>query len=174
VAASMDELAAEASLTKPILYATFGDRAGLASALAERYVQVCAERMAGALATNPSPRSMLRHAIDAFVGFVDEDPLVYQFIVREAVNAAAAGKTVSIARLHILEPLATLVTAALAHQLGQAGRDQAQAELFAFATMGMVFSAAEWWLDRRTIPRAELVDTLTDLAWGGLRGRPLP
>ena len=34
--ASMDQLAGEAGITKPILYSHFGDRAGLAEALAER------------------------------------------------------------------------------------------------------------------------------------------
>jgi AcrR family transcriptional regulator len=168
----MDELAAEAGLTKPILYAAFGDRAGLAEALAERYVNQVAMRLAGSLVPDRSPREMLHDAFDAFVGFVDEEPNVYQFIVREAVNATASGKTVSIARLRIFDSLGALITAALAHQLRQYGRDPALAEPIAFATMGMVFSAAEWWLDRRTISRAELVDVLTDLTWSGLRGQP--
>jgi AcrR family transcriptional regulator len=172
VAASMDELAAEAGLTKPILYACFGDRAGLAEALAERYVNQVAERLAATLTPGRSPKEMLHDAFDAFVGFVEEEPLVYQFLVREAVNAAASGKTVSIARLRIFDSLGALITAALAHQLQQFGRDPAVAEPIAFATMGMVFSAAEWWLDRRTITRAELVDILTDLTWTGLRGQP--
>jgi AcrR family transcriptional regulator len=171
-AASMDELAAEAGLTKPILYASFGDRAGLAEALAERYVNQVAMRLAGSLIPDRSPREMLHDAFDAFVGFVDEEPTVYQFLVREAVNATASGKTVSIARLRIFDSLGALITAALAHQLRQYGRDPALAEPIAFATMGMVFSAAEWWLDRRTISRADLVDLLTDLTWSGLRGQP--
>ena len=32
----MDEIAAEAGITKPILYSHFGDKAGLVQALAER------------------------------------------------------------------------------------------------------------------------------------------
>src|SRR5437870_2004883 len=35
--ASMDALAAEAGITKPILYRHFGDRAGLVKAIAERF-----------------------------------------------------------------------------------------------------------------------------------------
>lgn len=168
----MDELAAEAGLTKPILYASFGDRAGVASALAERFVNEVAQRLAAALVAPRSPERLLRDALDAFVRFVEEDPHVYQFIVRESVKVASGGKTSSIARLGVFDALATLITAALAHQLQQAGRDSARAEPVAFATMGMVFGAAEWWLDRRTISRAELVDILADLLWAGLGGQP--
>src|SRR5918911_3963014 len=157
--ASMEDLAAEAGVTKPILYAHFGDRAGLASALAERFVDQVAERLTTAfVAAAGAPEQSLRYGLDAFVGFVEEDPQVYQFIVRESVNAASSGKTPSIARLRVFDSLGGLITEALRFQLRQAGLDPSAAEPVAFATMGMVFGAAEWWLDRRTVTRAELVD----------------
>jgi AcrR family transcriptional regulator len=171
--ASMEDLAAEAGVTKPILYAHFGDRAGLASALAERFVDQVAERLTTAfVAAAGAPEQSLRYGLDAFVGFVEEDPNVYQFIVRESVNAASSGKAPSIARLRVFDSLGALITEGLRFQLRQAGRSPAAAEPIAFATMGMVFGAAEWWLDRRTLTRAELVDLLGDLLWAGLRERP--
>ncbi len=173
--APMDELAAEAGVTKPILYAHFGDRAGLASALAERFIDQVAECLTNAfLAAAGQPEQSLRSGLDAFVGFVEEDPHVYQFIVRESVNAASSGKAPSIARLRVFDSLGALITQGLSSQLRQAGRDPTAAEPIAFATMGMVFGAAEWWLDRRTLSRAELVDLLGDLLWAGLRGRREP
>lgn len=171
-AVSMDQLAAEAGVTKPILYASFGDRAGVANALAERFVADVAKRLAAALIAQGSPRQLLRGAIDAFIGFIDEDPHLYQFIVRESVKVASTGDSPSIARLRVFDALGHLITAALGSQLGQAGGDPARAEPIAFATMGMAFGAAEWWLDRRTMSRDELVDILSDLLWAGLRGQP--
>ena len=171
-AASMDQLAAEAGVTKPILYASFGDRAGVANALAERFVAEVARRLAAALIAPGSPRELLRGSLDAFIGFVDDDPHLYQFIVRESVKVASAGESPSIARLRVFDALGHLITAAFGHHLGQAGGDPARAEPIAFATMGMAFGAAEWWLDRRTMPRDELVDILTELLWAGLRALP--
>jgi AcrR family transcriptional regulator len=170
--ASMEELAAEAGVTKPILYAHFGDRAGVASALAERFVDQVAERLTTAfVAAGGAPEDSLRYGLDAFVGFVEEDPNVYQFIVRESVNAASSSKAPSIARLRVFDALGALITQGLSFQLRQAGQDPAAAEPIAFATMGMAFGAAEWWLDRRTLTRSELVDLLGDLLWAGLKGR---
>lgn len=168
-APSMDALAAEAGLTKPILYAHFGDRAGLAAALADRIVAGIGDRLHAAFAAGigePSPDRQLRVGLDAFVGFIDEEPEVYQFIVRESVNAASAGR--SIARTKVFDSLGRLITAGTAHQLRQSGRDMAPAEPIAFAVMGMVFGATEWWLDRKTMSRDDLVELLADLLWRGL------
>jgi hypothetical protein len=37
----------------------------------------------------------------------------------------------------------------------------------------MVHLAGDWWLDSRTMPRARVVQYLTDLLWGGLAGSGL-
>jgi len=168
----MDELAAEAGLTKPMLYASFGDRAGVASALAERFVGEVGQRLAAAMVTPSPPEQVLRRTLDAFVRFVEEDPNVYQFIVRESVKVAGAGATPSIARLGVFGALGGLITAGVSYQLTLAGGDPARAEPIAFATMGMAFGAAEWWLDRKTMSREQLVDILADLLWTGMRATP--
>ena len=171
--APMDELAAEAGLTKPVLYAHFGDRQGLASALAERFVGQIGQRLVAAFVSETSPRRQLHQALDAFVGFIEEDPNVYQFIVREAVTSASAGAA-PIARLNVFDALGRLITAGLTQQLTATGLDTTKAEPMAFATMGMVFGATEWWLDRRTMTREELVDLLAGLLWDGLSRGPAP
>jgi len=44
---------------------------------------------------------------------------------------------------------------------------------WAYGVVGMVQLAAHWWSAARTVPAAQLVDQLTDLAHGGL-GTLLP
>jgi AcrR family transcriptional regulator len=167
--ASMQALAAESGVTKPVLYAHFGDRAGLADALAERFSIELVERLSVAVAAD-NPRELIRRATNAFVSFVSDEPNVYDFIVRESAVAARNGNR-SIARLPVFELLGRAVTLVVRYQLEQGGGDQQRAEAIAFAVMGMVFSAAEWWLDRASISRDELVDLLTDLFWAGLQAQ---
>src|SRR3954452_21394082 len=53
--ASMDQMAAEAGVTKPILYRYFGDKAALYGAIAERYVGVVGDELRRALAGENDP-----------------------------------------------------------------------------------------------------------------------
>src|SRR5687767_9352093 len=48
---SMDEIAAEAGVTKPIVYRAFGDREGLTKALADRFADELAASLQGAITT---------------------------------------------------------------------------------------------------------------------------
>ena len=59
--ASMDEIAAEAGITKPILYSHFGDKAGLVTARAERVATQLNETILRELATPASsePREVV-------------------------------------------------------------------------------------------------------------------
>jgi hypothetical protein len=55
--------------------------------------------------------------------------------------------------------------------LEQAGRDPAAALPWGHGLVGLVRSAADWWLQAdRPMPRVELAAHLTDLAWAGLSG----
>src|SRR5918997_3382323 len=82
--ASMDQLASEAGITKPILYSHFGDRAGLADALAVRaggrLVDSLSETMAAATLTR-EPREVVRAAMGTFCSFVENEPEIYRFVV---------------------------------------------------------------------------------------------
>ncbi|MEY2458619.1 MAG: hypothetical protein QOG30_449, partial [Acidimicrobiaceae bacterium] len=48
--------------------------------------------------------------------------------------------------------------------------DSGPAEPWAFGIVGMVHLAGDWWLERRTMTRARLVDDITALLWTGLGG----
>jgi AcrR family transcriptional regulator len=161
---SMDDLAAEAGMTKPILYAHFGDKAGLATALAQRFAaDLIPEVLAAFGRDDREPQQIVRAAIDTFIEFVERDPQVYRFLVRGVAggdNSFVGQQLVVFFGLQLAQVLRT--------GLRDAGADSGPAEVWAFAILGAVFSGAEWWLARPTMSRADLVDYLTALVWGGL------
>src|ERR687895_267285 len=59
---SMDELASEAGITKPVLYRHFGDKDGLYEALTRRYIDELASALRPAVAAD-DPRSRLAATI---------------------------------------------------------------------------------------------------------------
>jgi len=163
-AASMDDIAAEAGITKPILYRHFGDRRGLVAALADRFAQELLSTLRAALAEPAAPRDILSMTIDAYLGFVEADPSVYRLVLGSSSSDPVAGDAVSA----FLRLVAQEVAVVLGEQLRQVGADSGAAEPWAFGIVGMVQLAGDWWVERRTLSRARLVEYLTTLLWAGL------
>jgi AcrR family transcriptional regulator len=163
--ASMDRLAAEAGVTKPILYRHFGDRAGLVAAIGEYAFDQVSAALDKALHADVTPREMVLSTIDAYLQFIESDQAVYRFLVHRAGNEGAdAGKIVN----EYISRAGRQVAMVLGEGLRAAGRDSGPAEPWAFGIVGMVHSAGDWWMDRATMPRARLAEYLTSLIYDGL------
>src|SRR6266704_2334366 len=65
--ASMDEIAAQAGITKPIVYRYFGDRAGVYQAVAEQYCADLLRQRLEAAARDTAPAGPWGHAIAGMV-----------------------------------------------------------------------------------------------------------
>ena len=149
-------------MTKPILYAHFGDKAGLAAALSDRFASDLVPQVLGAFGADLEAPAMVRPAIDTFIGFVQADPDVYRFLVR-----GFAGSESSFVDQELVKAFGLQLAQVLRTGLRSAGEDSGPAELWAFAILGAVFSAAEWWLARPVMSRADLVEYLSTLVWRG-------
>lgn len=156
----MDDLAAEAGLTKPILYKQFGGKQGLAAALGERFATDILSSITSEQARAAEPEAVLRAACDAFITFVEGDPEIYRFVVQDALRSAG--------RPQLVIDLGARIAELLSVELDEADADTAAAEAWAFALIGAAFAAAEWWTATRTVDRDQLVDWITALMWGGL------
>ncbi len=160
--ASMADIAAEADLTKPILYAHFGDKAGLATALSERFAADLVPEVLGAFQKDLPATDMVREAIDTFIGWVEREPELYRFLVR-----GVAGGATSFVDQNLVAALGTQLAQILRTGLRDADADSGPAEVWSFSILAAVFAGAEWWLERKTMSRADLVDYLTTLVWTG-------
>lgn len=161
----MDEIAAEAGLSKPVLYKAFRDKSGLAAELLESATAELTHAVIGPLAGGGEPEQLVRAAIDAFVSFIERDPDVYRFIARGAGRSAqgAVGH-------RMVAGVGDQLALALVGALGRVGGSAGAASPLAYAVLGSVFLGAEWWLEQDDMTRDELVDLLTALVWGGLGG----
>jgi AcrR family transcriptional regulator len=159
----MDDVAAEAGITKPVLYDHFGGKNGLALAMAERYAPMIRARMLAALGQPGEPRDLLRGAVDAFIGFVEAEPEVYRFLLQRGVRRADEAP-----QRQLFDELGAQVATILSMAVLVGRGDPRAAEPWAFALLGAVLAAAEWWATHQTMTRAELVDHVADLLWGGV------
>jgi AcrR family transcriptional regulator len=164
----MDEIAAEAGTSKTVLYRHFADRAELYVAVCTRVASQLLPKLRGAIETSSNhPREMVAAAIDTYLAFIEADPELYRFVVHQQTLARPSSDP--------LDSLSGLVgeqaAAAISVALQQAGRDPAAAAPWGHGVVGLVRSAADWWLRAdRPMLRSELAAHLTDLAWAGLSG----
>jgi AcrR family transcriptional regulator len=170
-AASMDDVAAEAGITKPILYRHFGNKGGLYKALAERYVWALLTERRRIVQDQSDPHTRLRSTIDAYLAFVERDPQVYRFLAQHAFYERPEAQA---ALTDYIRTLAGEITAELHEGLKRAGGNPAAAQPWAFGIIGFVQMATDWWLADRTMSRADFVDHLTHLLWTGISGRAAP
>ena len=165
--ASMNAIAAEAGITKPILYRHFGDKGGLFRALAERHIDQLLARLRAALMTRGGLRARTRATVDAYLAAVEEQPQVYRFLVERAAveEPGVRGEVEGFVR-RFGDELAAGIRAE--PELGAV--DPVRALVWAHAIAGMVQAAGDWWLDNQDVPRRTVVDELTAMLWQGFAG----
>jgi AcrR family transcriptional regulator len=166
-AASMDDIAAEAGIAKPVLYRHFGDKGGLYQVLAERYVAALREELEGVLDRAADPRARLAATIDAYLAFVEREHEAYAFLMHRAISERPeAQATVADFVRGIAEEVAVRMRA----ELGRFGLDASGTDSWAYGIVGMVQLAGDRWLERRDVPRAAVVEHLVRLVWDGFSG----
>jgi AcrR family transcriptional regulator len=171
VGVSMDEIASEAGITKPVLYRHFGDKDGLYEALTERYVDELMTALKPATEAS-EPRDRLAAAIDAYLVYVEREPERYRFLLHASEQPRTAGIVADFRRRHIAECAFTAED-----NLRRAGIDPGFTEPWAECVSGMIRAAGTSWLETRSLPRERLVDYLTTILWEGfssLRRQPQP
>lgn len=158
-AASMAAIAAEAGISKPILYRHFGDKSGLYAALADRYTARLLEQLQAALEAGRSRRDRVERTVGAYLSAIEQEPQVYRFLVHSDEAAAAQSQVRTFTRR-----LSALLAAGIAAEL-LAPPERAAA--WAHGIVGMVQAAGDWWLETGACTRQQLVGELTELMFGG-------
>src|SRR6478735_8949172 len=88
--ASMNAIAAEAGITKPILYRHFGDKGGLYRALAKRHTDALLSALRAALDAPADRRKRVEATLDTYLAAIEARPQVYRFLMHPADEAADA------------------------------------------------------------------------------------
>lgn len=162
-AVSMASIAAEAGITKPILYRHFGDKGGLYAALAERHTDRLLHVLQEALGRGGTTRSRVERTIDAYLATIEAEPQVYRFLMHSTDFTAAAEAQGQVQSF--LRRFSELLALGVSSDLGLPP-SSARAQTWARGIVGMVQSAGDWWLLAGSPDRDVVVRELTDLLWG--------
>lgn len=162
---SMDAIAAEASISKPMLYLYYGSKDELFRACIARESLRFIEAVA--VAGNPqlTPHEQLRAGLEAFLSYVDTNRLSWQVLYRQALGQQPFASEIANSRERVIE-----LTAKLLESSAKYAEPGTNFDIVAVAVIG----AGEAIADRIAsgeVEVAEAVNLLDDLAWRGLSGK---
>lgn len=163
----MDAVAAEAGVSKPVLYRYFSDKAALVEALAERGSEILLARLLPAINSSGPVLDRISGAVGGYFTVIDEHPNLYWLIARRGRAEPGQGR---VAVHPDKESIANALTAVFGDYLRLFGLDSGGAEPWAHGITGLVQSTGEWWLQRRSMSRAHVVGYVTQLIWAAISG----
>lgn len=168
--ASMAAIAAEAGISKPVVYRHFGDKGGLYRALADRHIEDLMGRLSAALRRPADRVERTRLVVDAYLAAIEEEPQIYRFLLHRApIEEPTLTGLVGELTRRVGEALAAGIVAEL--QLPESSRPTALA--WAHGMAGAVQAAGDWWLATHEVSRERLVADLVELLTRGWTESPL-
>lgn len=161
-AASIEEIAHRAGVSKPVVYEHFGGKEGIYAVVVDREMHHLLDLIVSALSED-HPRKLLEQAAGALLEYIDSSTDGFRILVRDSPVASNSGTFSS-----LLNDIASQVEHILAVQFTERGYDAKLAPLYSQALVGMVALTGQWWLEARKPKKDDVAAHLVNLAWNGL------
>jgi AcrR family transcriptional regulator len=169
-AVKMDHVAAAVGVTKPLLYAYFGNKERLYLACMDPAAQALKETVAGAVARAERPADALALGVQAFFSFVDRDRDAWRVLFDETLPAG--GEIARRAAEHREQVADVVVRLSVARLPGRRGERAAiEVEALSTALLGAAESLARWWLRTEALSAEQAAALLIETVEPGLRAR---
>ncbi|HKP41124.1 TetR/AcrR family transcriptional regulator [Mycobacterium sp.] len=163
---SMDAIAAEAQISKPMLYLYYGSKEELFGACLDRELQRFVDEVRQTIDFTQSPKDLLRNAVLAFLNYIDTNRASWMVLYTQATSSQAFAHTVREGRERIIELVGRLLRSGTRHP-----EPDTDFDMMAVALVG----AGEAVATRVSTGEAdvhEAAELMIDLFWRGLKGTP--
>jgi AcrR family transcriptional regulator len=159
---SIEEIAARAGVSKPVVYEHFGGKEGLYAVVVDREVERFLA-MATQLFEGEDTMPKFEVAAVQLLRYIQENSDGFRILVRDSNPTSGSGTFAS-----LISDIASQVEYILGDMLMTRGYDPKLAPVYAQMLVGMVAFAGQWWLDARKPKIDEMAAHLVNLAWNGL------
>ena len=160
---SVEEIAAKASVSKPMVYEHFGGKEGLYAVVVDREIAALLGGITGTLSAELGSRETLERAAGALLDYIESNTDGFRILVRDSPAGQSTGSFAS-----LISDVASQVEHILAAEFKRRKLDPKTAPLYAQMLVGMVALTGQWWLDSRKMKKADVAAHLVNLAWNGL------
>ncbi len=162
-ATTVEEIAAQAGVSKPVVYEHFGGKEGLYAVVVDREIQSLLGAITGALTSRGSSRQLLERAALALLDYIETSTDGFRILVRDSPTGQSTGSFAS-----LISDVASQVEYILEAQFKARKLDAKAAPMYAQMLVGMVALTGQWWLDSPKFKKADVAAHLVNLAWNGL------
>ena len=162
---SVEEIAAKAGVSKPVVYEHFGGKEGLYAVVVDREIRNLLDGINVALRVETTSRGLLEAAALALLDYIEGSTDGFRILVRDSPAGQSTGSFAS-----LISDVATQVEHLLAAEFKSRRLDPKTAPLYAQMLVGMVALTGQWWLDSPKFKKVDVAAHLVNLAWNGLSG----
>jgi AcrR family transcriptional regulator len=161
---SIDELAAAAGVSKPVLYDEFGDKLGLADAVAVVLAEHFQNKVLAALAAAPELDVGIgvRAAVGALITLISDEPALYAFLARSLRQSDRGFLDNALVR--VMHERATLLVRLAAPEV-----DLDTLAVLTDGLFGFMFAAVESWHGTGRPAREDLIEMLARQIQSGVQ-----
>jgi AcrR family transcriptional regulator len=162
-AASAEQIADLAGVSRTVLYRYFRDLEDLRQAIAEHTVDALVGSVLPSLVLSPqaTPRQIISGAIEVIIGWLDEHPSLYFFL-----RGRQTGPSLDAVETTLADKVASLLKVFLLSWGGVTDEAEPRAE----GLGGGVESTGAWWLVTRTMSRERITDFVCTSVWHLIEG----
>ncbi len=162
---TVEEIAAKAGVSKPVVYEHFGGKEGLYAVVVDREIERLLSTITAALTAPTSSHEILEAAALALLDYIEGSTDGFRILVRDSPPGQATGSFAS-----LISDVATQVEHIMVAQFKARRLDPKAAPMYAQMLVGMVALTGQWWLENSKVKKADVAAHLVNLAWNGLTG----
>lgn len=163
-AVSVEEIAATAKVSKPIVYEHFGGKEGLYAVIVDREMQALTGVLTEALSDPQAhPRQIVERTALALLTYIEENAEGFQVLVRDSPSTDPSGSFSS-----LLGDVSIRVEEILAESFKRQHLPSKGVPYYAQMLVGMTVFTGQYWADQRKISKEQLAAHIVNLAWHGL------
>ena len=161
---TVEEIAASANVSKPVVYEHFGSKDGLYAVVVDREMNYLLNSITKAL-TARHPRLLLEQAACALFDYIETNTDGFRILLRDSPVATASGSFAS-----LLSDVAARVEDLLTTEFSSRGFPKNMAPMYAHMFVGMVALTGQWWLESPNTEKDEVIAHMVNLVRNGARG----